>query len=440
MVRLKNNLLNNILVIVLIATVTRAAFTLWHGPAPLVAEMNAYWEAAAGIAAGKGFYAGHGFRAFIPPGYAFFLTPFRMAGSSPLWVRLFQAALAGLTTYTLYKFCLRITTPRGASAAAWVFALWPPSFVFNDFLLTETLFTVLLVTGLAVWANRQSWTGAVIAGITWGFAALTREIALFFFPVTALVYLINGEKRLFTKSLIATGVVVLCVSPWTVRNAIVTGGFIPVTSKSSVDFYIYNHNNFIQILNNESDQPTESKLFADAADEVELTKLARRRAIEWMVSHPTLFFFKGIRTEMNFLGLERDFFQHQMYGYFPELSVPGTVIAGAALILPSAILLPFTYVGIIRLRRSTAFAPALGIVIIYVTVTFIAYSFTRQRYPLTPIFIAAGASLLTDGKKAWLWFNRRPWVKLSTALFVSFLLLSWGLEIYLDLPDYLRAR
>jgi len=423
---------------VVVACAARAAFTLWHGPAPLVAEMNAYWDAAGRLVAGEGFHAGHGFRAFIPPGYAFFLAAWRALGATPLTVRVIHAALGAATTVLVYLYG-RSVTPRAAAAAAWTFALWPPSIVFGDFLLTESLFTFLFLAGLVVWRAGENWPRVAAAGVIWGAAALCREIALYFLPFMFLCYLLTRKPKLSLKALVATVIAAVFISPWTVRNWAVLGGFVPVSSKTAVDFYIYNHNNFNQILNNESDLKSESKLFADAKNEFELTVLARRRAVEWALSHPALFLFKGLRTEMNFFGLERDFFQHQLYGYFPPLGIAGTAFAGIVLLIPSAILLPLAFVGALRLRNSPAFAPALFIVILYVLTTFLAYSFTRQRYPLTPVFITAAAATLAGWKDTRAWLAARRWARLATVAYIIFLIAAWALEIYMDAGDYLYA-
>jgi len=419
------------------ALATRAAFTLAHGPAPLVAEMAAYWDAARGLLAGRGFHAGHGFRAFIPPGYAFFLAAIQGFGGGPLAARLAQAALGAATAVLTYLYARAAFGEAVGRLAGFAFALWPASWVFGDFVLTEALFTFLFMAGLTAWGDGSSWRGVAAAGLCWGLAALTRELALLFLPFICLCYFLTRNPKLAVKAVVAAAIVGACVAPWTVRNYRVLGGFVPVTTKSGVDFYIYNHNNFKQILANESDQPSETKLFADARDELDLARLARRRAWTWIAGHPGLFVVKGVRTEMNFLGLERDFFQHQMYGYYPPLPKGVMIPAFLAFILPSAVAFPLAFVAALRHRRNRHLAAGLYVILLYLVITFAAYSFTRQRYPLTPLVITLAAAAWHGRRDLWTWLKGRRWALAAAAAFTAFLAAAWLLEIYLDAGEYL---
>lgn len=414
----------------------RLAFTLAHGPAPLVAEMNAYWEAAEGLLAGAGFHAGHGFRAFIPPGYAFFLAAVQGLGGSPFSARIIQGVLGAATALLLYYFIRKPLGVKAALAGGLAFAIWPPSLAIGDFLLTESLFTMLLMATLLAWGDGSKPGRALGAGLIGGAAAYGRELALYFFPLVALSYLLSRDHKRLLNAILATAVVVICVAPWTIRNYHVLGGFVPITSKSNVDFFIYNHNSFGQILYNESDQPSEARLFADARSELELARLAQRRALTWISSHPALFIFKGFRTEANFFGLERDFFQHQQYGYFPALPSGLLWILVPLFILPSALALPLAFIGALRFGRNQDLRAALAIVILYIIITFAAYSFTRQRYPLTPIIITLAVGVLTSVRGTWDWMRERRWRWISAAAFTAFLVAAWILEIVLDLKDF----
>jgi len=414
----------------------RLAFTLAHGPAPLIAEMNAYWDAAGGLLAGIGFHAGHGFRAFIPPGYAFFLAAVRGLGGTPFTARIVQDFLGAGTGLLLFYYIRRPFGLKAAFLGSLAFAVWAPSLAIGDFVLTESLFTFLLLATLLLWGNGDSRAHALGAGLIGGAAALSRELALLFFPAIALSYLLTRDYKRALNAILAGIIVIICVAPWTVRNWRVLGGFVPVTSKSNVDFFIYNHNSFDQILYNESDQPGEKRLFADATSEIGLAHLAQKRGLAWIVAHPGLFVFKGFRTEANFFGLERDFFQHQKYGYFPPLPPWLLWLLVPIFLVPSAAALPLAFLGAIRFGRNPHLKAATAIVILYVIVTFAAYSFTRQRYPLTPIIIAFAVGALASRREMWHWLKERPWRWVTAAAFSSFLLAAWALEISLDLKDF----
>ncbi|MFH1736142.1 MAG: hypothetical protein ABIE92_15680, partial [bacterium] len=93
----------------------------------------------------------------------------------------------------------------------------------------------------------------VAAALVMGAATLTRTV-LFMFPLfIALYYLVFSRKRFsYLPKLALLGVIFwLTLVPWMARNERIFGEPI-LTTKSGVDFFLYNHNPFMNIVFNYS--------------------------------------------------------------------------------------------------------------------------------------------------------------------------------------------
>lgn len=201
-----------------------------------------YDRHAVSIAGGDGFpesyyVADEGPSALRAPGYPFFLAAvYVVSGDSVTLGRLVNAALGALAVLLVYLIAKRIWGRRTGLFAAAGAAVFPPLVLLSKELLSEPLFIALaLAMVLAVLEFRGSretrW--AVLAGVLAGLAALTRNPG----PALAIPLLVGlwvGRPRWSWPAarvpLLALLCAVLVVFPWTVRNAVEFGRFIPVTS------------------------------------------------------------------------------------------------------------------------------------------------------------------------------------------------------------------
>ena len=121
--------------------------------------------------------------------------------------------------------------------AAGLAAVFPPLILISRELLSDPLFIVLeLGAVLCVLAFRRSGAAlrwAMAAGFLGGLATVTRNPGpVLIIPIALGVFTLRPRFRL--RSLVAPVTVLLCagltVLPWTVRNAIEFGRFVPVTT------------------------------------------------------------------------------------------------------------------------------------------------------------------------------------------------------------------
>lgn len=160
------------------------------------------------------------------PGYPVFLL---LAGAPQpdagwlLQVSLMQAALGVLSVLLSYAIAHRLGGGTLAMACALVVAINPYLAMSNVYLLTESLFTFLLLA--SAWLSLRSVDApsrlapALLAGLAWGLCSLVRP-TMQFLPALMLVatLLLPGLRAWHRPAAIALAVFALVVAPWALRN------------------------------------------------------------------------------------------------------------------------------------------------------------------------------------------------------------------------------
>lgn len=180
------------------------------------------------------------------PGYPVFVSGvFALAGESAIAVALLQIALAGATVVVTVWLAGRLgVSPGGATLAGLVVALEPVSVLHTVLLLTETLFTLVLIGGLALlaWHLHTGSGWALVAGaLLLGAATLSRPITLYL-PLLLLPVLLTGAVPARRWILVRRGLAFLLVAAllpaaWAARNYREAGVFTVSTIGSAVLYY-----------------------------------------------------------------------------------------------------------------------------------------------------------------------------------------------------------
>jgi hypothetical protein len=167
---------------------------------------------------------------FYPPGYPYFLGALHALFGTLQAVKWVQVFLGALLVHAVGRVGFLAFSPRVGLAAAGMAAFYPELVWFSTHFWSETLFLVLLWWAFerTLLSRRSDRLGvSVSAGLLWGLAALTRETALYFIPFAALWLLLERRARAAAAFLVAAS---LTVAPWTLRNWIVFGAFVPVST------------------------------------------------------------------------------------------------------------------------------------------------------------------------------------------------------------------
>jgi 4-amino-4-deoxy-L-arabinose transferase-like glycosyltransferase len=181
---------------------------------------------------------------FRAPGYPFFLAAATLGRPDSVPRAKVATALVGsFTAPLLALLSARIFRKRGVALATGVAAALHPAFLWNSAdVQSESLFTALLLAAgflLLVATDRPSSTLALAAGATLALAALTRASALALVPFLA-APLFDRRYPLRARAHLAGAAVLgfaLAIAPWTARNALVFGEFVPVNDAAGNAFY-----------------------------------------------------------------------------------------------------------------------------------------------------------------------------------------------------------
>jgi 4-amino-4-deoxy-L-arabinose transferase-like glycosyltransferase len=389
---------------------------LWQTPSlgTEIVDEQQYGQIAGNILAGNGFAWRQGEPTSIrPPLYPGLVAGiWAVAGSRNLQaVRVFQILLALATTAMLYQLGGRLYSAavgRYAAALCW---LYPSLLFFNFLILTETLFTFLLVAfvllTVMVVQTPRAWI-AVLCGVSLGLAALTRSVLwpvpLVLCPLLAVLIRAPLARRLAVPLLMLASYAGV-VAPWAIRNTRLQGVVTIVDTMGGMNLRMGNYEytpddrmwdavaltgekSWIHGLT--SDRPGEEMT------EGRKEKWAQHKALEYMRAHPFITLRRSFIKFADFWGLEREFMAGVQEGRFAPplwfqmmaslliIGVYVTVVIGGAggiWLTPPA-------------DRRLHIVLLLPVLIIVAAHT-IVFGHSRYHLPLVPILAVYGAALMT---------------------------------------------
>lgn len=217
------------------------AVTGFH--ATLVGDGPAYMDAANFIA--RGIYPPQ-HPITRPPLYPLLISIFLGLGEDcPAAVRIVQVLLDTVGCFLLARICSEVFDEKVAVIAAAVYAL-NPYFIFDTVSLhTETLYQLLMIGAAFLFIRSLRVEKPAInqfsAGIMLGLSALTRPQSLLTILLLAAISAVRIRSvGIRTAGYILVGAV-LTIAPWTLRNAIRYGEFIPVTEGAGFTFWLGNN-------------------------------------------------------------------------------------------------------------------------------------------------------------------------------------------------------
>jgi hypothetical protein len=240
-------------------------------------DSQSYWTLGRAIARGQPYQTGPDSRVFRTPGYPLLLAPiFVISGGEPsvLWARAESAVCGSLAVGGVWWLARRLYSSRAGIWGGWMAVLYPGAVALGALVLSEAPFSALMLAQLCLWtAAWQARTFgkaaalSTLTGLTAGAATLVRPSWLLFTPLALAVAVIfsNTGKASGTRGMgkangtrdeasgaprhwqsrwhaAALGVamlagLVLAMAPWWVRNARVTGHFVPTTLQVGASLY-----------------------------------------------------------------------------------------------------------------------------------------------------------------------------------------------------------
>ncbi len=182
----------------------------------------------------------------VPPFYPIFLAfvyAFFGVGNS-IAVLIIQALLGALTVVFIYKTAEELFNHWTGLFAGLLFSIYSVSIYWTGFVLTETLFTFLVVLFTYVLARllrpqATYWTAGLL-GLIWGITSLTRPHLLFFVPFLWALLFIVQKRRGLKLAGISTLLLLITIAPWIGYLYAEYGCVIPIASHGGLALWCGN--------------------------------------------------------------------------------------------------------------------------------------------------------------------------------------------------------
>jgi len=263
-------------------------------PVEVMLDAKMYFDRAAGIAAGEGYSQGGHLTAYTPVGYAGFLgSLFWLFGTSQTVGAIANLVCAAASFFLVLALTRHIfQCSRSARLAVALLAIYPNNIAYTSLLLTETYFTFLMLLGCYLFIVRRTLPYLVVAGLVFGFMALTKPQAIFVPGFLALLWLVTSEGWQRRWVVVARAglvyVMMACVLvPWAVRNTTVFGELVLISTNGGS--ILLAGNNPSAVGKAFDDDPLLQKRNFSVEDQVAANKRARQLAIDWITSNPKRF-------------------------------------------------------------------------------------------------------------------------------------------------------
>jgi 4-amino-4-deoxy-L-arabinose transferase-like glycosyltransferase len=310
-------------------------------------------------------------------------------------VRLVQVPVGALTIPLTWLLARRLFGARVAIVAAFVVAVYPLAWQYDGLLYPEALATPLYVLLLIVMlTGTPTRRRAIGFGLLVGVALLLRPTTEFIF-LGALVgwSLMVGWRRGVGLTVLAVLAAVVVVAPWTIRNAIVLHGFVPISLQDAAVYGTFNSvsaHDPVFPYEWRTDPAPDAYLFNPAHPLSDVTLRSRliHNGVSYIEAHPgslfAAFFWNGLSrlwdirrqshalVEVPFEGRSRFVTEVGLDMYYP--------------------LLLLALVGLWRARRRRWLTFGVLALALGASIVFTVDAVTRYRAPLEPLIVVLAAA------------------------------------------------
>jgi 4-amino-4-deoxy-L-arabinose transferase-like glycosyltransferase len=276
--------------LLLLALAIRLAFAMLLDPQP-ISDAAWYWQAALHLAQGEGYVVAGLPTAYFPVGYPALLAAIlRVGAMHALAGRLLQVACSVAIVWLGGHLARRFTGDRQSGRRAMlVLALLPVQWIYCAVLLSEPLFTALLLGIVALlWTRdaRVPWPRIALAGLLTGAACLVKPQAAVV-PAIALLADISWNREELSRAglrlAVVAGLAAAILTPWALRNRTVFGQAVAVSTNGGINLWIGN--------NPEANgryvaTPAVLDVLHQGADEAARDHHAGQQARAWIAAHP----------------------------------------------------------------------------------------------------------------------------------------------------------
>jgi 4-amino-4-deoxy-L-arabinose transferase-like glycosyltransferase len=333
--------------------------------------------------------------AWKAPGYpAFVGLIYRIFGPDPLTVRLLQTPLAGLDVLLAHRLGARLFDRRVALAGAFLVAVYPMAWQYTGLLYPEALATplylavALLVAGPRSTRRHPTALRAVLIGLLVGITVLVRPASILLLPaILVALGLAAGWRRGLALTAVSVAGAVVVVASWTIRNAIVLHGFVPVSLEEAAAYGTFNafSAHYAPAPYAWQPSPPPDAHFFDPRHplpDITLYDDLQHAALSYVRAHPFsvvhAFFWNGITRLWDLRGRQESELEVPFEGRSPTVTRIGLDLYD--------VLLPLGLLGLWRARRQRRIlVAALLTCALAASLVYTADAGTRYRAPFEPV-------------------------------------------------------
>lgn len=317
--------------------VVATGVVLLSGQALRFPDEIAYHDLAMHLVAGDG-YVTEAFRptAYRPPGYPFWLAPWVLMPASILWMKMLNVGLMGACLWFMHDL-VRRQTPHSAwlaGAGALAYPVW--TFTVST-LYPQPLFMALLMGMVWLLVRQEAQVtprATVTMGVMAGFTALA--VPAFIPLVGVFAWQVFQTRRMQGRpglpGVIHLGLgMVLVISPWTLRNWLSMGEWIPVSTNAGINLAM--GNNDMAGANTGTNLPIAyfQAMLPPVVSESNENSIFVRFALDWMATHPGQAAWLYVQKWLNFFNFRANLVTEQGHSilkdvvmavtYYPMLAV-----------------------------------------------------------------------------------------------------------------------
>lgn len=330
---------------------------------------------------------------YWPPLYPLMLAgTYRVVGPHPGTVRLWQALLGTITCMLLYGIGRRIGGARVGLVAAGLGAAYPLFVFFTGVLMAETLLVFLTAAALLLALRFEaacSTARAAALGAVLGLGALCKPVVLAWVPLLLWGWwrrcgLCAGQRVARVAAVVGT--MGLVIAPWTVRNALVTGFFVPISSNLGMNLMVGNEPGANGRYRNGVDYIAMFDRLTGSGHPVERDRRAVRVVLGWVAEAPARF------TGLVF---------RKLAWFWSPLAPDEPAHRNRVALFSSGPLLVLGLLGTIRLRGRPE-ARAVGSLLLGLSLVHaLFFAHTRFRLPIDAALMGPAAWVLVRGWDGW---------------------------------------
>ncbi len=333
---------------------------------------------------------------FYPPAYPYFIgLTYALLGSLTA-VKVCQALASAALVPAVGRLGFRVfNRPAGIAAAALV-AFYPDLIWFSTHFWSETLFMVFLWWSFErlLAADRGRARDALVAGLLWGLATLTRETILYFAPVVALWLAWRSGRAGVARGgafLLAASLVIV---PWTTRNWVVYGAFVPVSTSGALNLWQGNARLTRQEVYDQ---------YAAIRGRIERYEHARRLGLQAIRERQPTWIVDKLKGEMP-LFWEADSLAlvHIKRGAYGDVATWVGAVVAAVVLVPYLVVLALFVWGVAASPAGRSTVLLLVFLAYYNAIHVATHGFARYRLPVMPavfVFAAWAAVELWAGSR-----------------------------------------